>query len=183
MAIGVDPSPVSIRHLAAAQGMTGMDVLNYALTLEHLEYSFYRDGIGLFTFGDDSRGASIDTNLAAIRDHEMAHVDALTKAITDLGGEPVTEATYDFGDAYTDPTAFLATAMALENTGVSAYDGAGQYIDDPDLLTAAGSIVAVEARHASYLNLLNGQLPFPDAFEKPLTQDEVLAIAGPFIKM
>jgi rubrerythrin len=183
MSIGVVPSPISIRHLAAAQEMTGMDVLNYALTLEHLEYSFYRDGIGLFTFGNDSRGASIDTNLAAIRDHEMAHVDTLTQVITDLGGDPVAEATYDFGDAYTDAAAFLATAMALENTGVSAYDGAGQYIDDPDLLTAAGSIVAVEARHASYLNLLNGQVPFPDAFEKPLTQDEVLAIAGPFIKM
>ena len=183
MSIGVVPSPISIRHVAAAQEMTGMDVLNYALTLEHLEYSFYRDGIGLFTFGNDSRGASIDTNLAAIRDHEMAHVDTLTQVITDLGGDPVAEATYDFGDAYTDPAAFLATAMALENTGVSAYDGAGQYIDDPDLLTAAGSIVAVEARHASYLNLLNGQVPFPDAFEKPLTQDEVLAIAGPFIKM
>ncbi len=183
MSIGVVPSPISIRHLAAAQEMTGMDVLNYALTLEHLEYAFYRDGIGLFTFGEDSRGASIDTNLAAIRDHEMAHVDTLTQVITDLGGDPVAEATYDFGDAYTDPAAFLATAMALENTGVSAYDGAGQYIDDPDLLTAAGSIVAVEARHASYLNLLNGQVPFPDAFEKPLTQDEVLAIAGPFIKM
>ena len=183
LSIGAVPSPVSIRRLAAAQEMTGMDVLNYALTLEHLEHAFYRDGIGLFTFGNDSRGASIDTNLAAIRDHEKAHVDALNQAITDLGGEPVAEATYDFGDAYTDPAAFLATAMALENTGVSAYDGAGQYIDDPDLLTAAGSIVAVEARHASYLNLLNGQVPFPDAFEKPLTQDEVLAIAGPFIKM
>jgi len=162
---------------------TPIDVLNYALTLEHLEYAFYRDGIGLFTFGEDSRGASIDTNLAAIRDHEMAHVDTLTQVITDLGGDPVAEATYDFGDAYTDPAAFLATAMALENTGVSAYDGAGQYIDDPDLLTAAGSIVAVEARHASYLNLLNGMIPFPDAFETPLTKDEVLAIAGPFIKM
>jgi len=181
MSIGAVPSPVSIRHLAAAQEMTGMEVLNYALTLEHLEYAFYRDCIGLFTFGNDSRGASIDANLAAIRDHEMAHVDTLTQVITDLGGEPVAEATYDFGDAYTDPAAFLATAMALENTGVSAYDGAGQYIDDPDLLTAAGSIVAVEARHASYLNLLNGMLPFPDAFETPLTQDEVLAIAGPFI--
>ena len=181
MTIGFGPSPVSIRRLAAAQEMTGMEVLNYALTLEHLEYAFYRDGVGLFTFGEDSRGASIDTNLAAIRDHEMAHVDTLTQVITDLGGEPVAEATYDFGDAYTDPAAFLATAMALENTGVSAYDGAGQYIDDPDLLTAAGSIVAVEARHASYLNLLNGMIPFPDAFEKPLTQDEVLAIAGPFI--
>lgn len=181
MTIGFGPSPVSIRRLAAAQEMTGMEVLNYALTLEHLEYAFYRDGIGLFTFGEDSRGASIDTNLAAIRDHEMAHVDTLTQVITDLGGEPVAEATYDFGDAYTDPAAFLATAMALENTGVSAYDGAGQYIDNADLLTAAGSIVAVEARHASYLNLLNGMIPFPDAFEKPLTQDEVLAIAGPFI--
>jgi rubrerythrin len=175
------PSPISIRHLAAAQEMTGMEVLNYALTLEHLEYAFYRDGIGLFSFGNDSRGASIDANLAAIRDHEMAHVDTLTQVITDLGGEPVEGATYNFGDAYTSPEAFLATAMALENTGVSAYDGAGQYIDDGDLLTAAGSIVAVEARHASYLNLLNGEIPFPAAFETPLSMDEVLEIAGPFI--
>ncbi len=175
------PSPISIRHLAAAQEMTGMEVLNYALTLEHLEYSFYRDGVGLFSFGNDSRGASIDTNLAAIRDHEMAHVDTLTQVITDLGGEPVSEATYNFADAYASPEAFLATAMALENTGVSAYDGAGQYIDDADLLTAAGSIVAVEARHASYLNLLNGEIPFPAAYETPLSMDEVLEIAGPFI--
>jgi rubrerythrin len=175
------PSPISIRHLAAAQEMTGMEVLNYALTLEHLEYAFYRDGIGLFSFGNDSRGASIDANLAAIRDHEMAHVDTLTQVITDLGGEPVEGAMYNFGDAYTSPEAFLATAMALENTGVSAYDGAGQYIDDGDLLTAAGSIVAVEARHASYLNLLNGEIPFPAAFETPLSMDEVLEIAGPFI--
>jgi rubrerythrin len=172
----------SIRRLAAAQEMTtDLDVLNYALTLEHLEYAFYRDGVGLFTFGDDSRGQSIDTNLAAIRDHEGEHVSTLTTVISDLGGEPVAEATYDFGDAYDDPAAFLATAAALENTGVSAYDGAAQFISDPDLLTAAGTIVAVEARHASYLNLLNGEIPFPAAFETPLTMDEVLEIAGPFI--
>ena len=73
------------------------------------------------------------------------------------------------------------TAAALENTGVSAYDGAGASITDPGLLTAAGGIVAVEARHASYLNLLNGEDPFPGAFETPLTPDEILAIAGPFI--
>jgi hypothetical protein len=176
------PGAVSLRSLVAAQELTSdIDVLNYALTLEHLEYAFYRDGIGLFSFGADSRGQSIDTNLAAIRDHEGAHVETLTSVITDLGGEPVAEATYDFGDAYSDPTAFLATAAALENTGVSAYDGAGQFISDPELLTAAGSIVAVEARHASYLNLLTGQIPFPAAFETPLTMDEVLETAGPFI--
>jgi rubrerythrin len=168
--------------MVAAQELTSdLDVLNYALTLEHLEYSFYRDGIGLFTFGDDGSGQSIDTNFAAIRDHEGAHVETLASVITSLGGTPVEEATYDFGEAYTDPMAFMATAAALENTGVSAYDGAAQFLTDADLLTAAGSIVAVEARHASYLNQLTGVLPFPAAFETPLTMDEVLEIAGPFI--
>jgi len=41
--------------------------------------------------------------------------------------------------------------------------------------------VAVEARHASYLNLITGEVPFPAAFETPLTAEEVLEIAGPFI--
>jgi rubrerythrin len=182
LSVSAIPGAVSVRRMAAAQEkMSDLDVLNYALTLEHLEYAFYRDGVGLFEFGSDSRGQSIDRNVATIRDHEGEHVQALTKAITDLGGDPVEEAEYDFGDAYADPAAFLATAMALENTGVSAYDGAAQFLSDADLLTAAGTIVAVEARHASYLNLLNGQIPFPDAFEKPLTMDEVLRIAGPFI--
>ena len=182
MSLTTIPGGFSIRSLVAAQEMTSdLDVLNYALTLEHLEYSFYRDGIGLFSFGEDGRGLSIDTNFAAIRDHEGAHVETLASVITSLGGTPVEEATYDFGDAYTDPQAFLATAAALENTGVSAYDGAAQFITDPELLTAAGSIVAVEARHASYLNLLTGELPFPAAFESPLTMEEVLEIAGPFI--
>ena len=182
LSLATVPGTHSIRRLASAQELTSdLDVLNYALTLEHLEYAFYRDGIGLFTFGNDSRGQSIDINFAAIRDHEGAHVDTLTSVITDLGGEPVAEAIYDFGDAYTDPMAFVATAAALENTGVSAYDGAAKYISDPELLTAAGSIVAVEARHASYLNLLTNEVPFPAAFETPLTIDEVLEIAGPFI--
>ena len=96
-------------------------------------------------------------------------------------GTPVEEARYDFGAAYDDPVAFMQTAMALENTGVSAYDGAGQFLTNPDLLTAAGTIVAVEARHASYLNLLNGEVPFPAAFETPLAPEKVLEIAGPFI--
>jgi len=154
-------------------------VLNYALTLEHLEFSFYRDGVGQFTFGEDPFGNSIDTYLLAVRDHEGAHVDTLTQVITDLGGTPVEEATYDFG--YTDAQTFLATAAAVENLGVSAYDGAGQFIMDAGLLTAAGSIVAVEARHAAYLNQITGTSPFPEPFETPMTPDEVLAAAGPFI--
>ncbi len=159
-----------------------IEVLNYALTLEHLEYAFYRDGIGGLSFGTDTFGQSIAANLEAVRDHEGAHVAALTDVISGLGGTPVAEAAYDFGDAYGSVGAFLATAAALENTGVKAYDGAARYISDPDLLTAAGSIVAVEARHAAYLNHLLGQVPFPLAFEETLTPAEVIEIAGPFIR-
>ena len=117
--------------------------------------------------------------LTDIRDHEKAHVDALIQTIQGLGGDPVAEACYDFG--YTTPAEFLEVAQVLENTGVSAYDGAIAGIKNRDLQTTGATIATVEARHASYLNGLNGDNPFPDAFDTPLTQDEVLAAAGGFI--
>jgi rubrerythrin len=159
-----------------------VEVLNYALTLEHLENAFYRDGLPqVGDLGTDGFGFSVSEQLAAIGAHEAAHVEALTATISQLGGTPVEEAAYNFEEAVASPEAFLATAMALENTGVSAYNGAGQYISDPVLLQTAGTIVAVEARHASYLNLINNEAPFPAPVDEDLTPDEVLEIAGPFI--
>lgn len=155
-----------------------IEVLNYALTLEHLEAAFYQ-ATADYELGTDPYGNSINEYVTLVGEHETAHVDTLTAVITELGGEPVAAAEYDFG--VTDTASFLATAAIMENLGVSAYDGAGQFIMNPDLLTAAGSIVAVEARHAAYLNAVIGDSPFPAAFETPLTPDEVLEAAGPFI--
>ena len=162
---------------------TPVDVLNYALTLEHLEYAFYRDGLEAFS-ADDFTSAGYADNVyewfGIIRDHELEHVNVITQVITDLGGEPVAEAEYDFG--YTDLAGFVGVAQVLENTGVSAYQGAAQFlIDEDELLTAALTIHGVEARHAAYLNGLQGESPFPDAVNPTLTPDEVLAAAGPFI--
>lgn len=164
---------------AAPMFADDLEVLNYALTLEHLEATFYREGLETFAAEDFDEG--VYDNLVLVGDHEAAHVTALTDTITSLGGTPVEEATYDFGYG-DDSAAFLEVAAALENTGVQAYDGAGASITDVDLLAVAGQIVAVEARHASYLNLVNGEIPFPASFEEPLTRDEVLEIAGPFIQ-
>ncbi len=160
-----------------------VDVLNYALTLEHLEYAFYRDGLQEFSaedFGAAGYAANVYEWFGIIRDHEMEHVNVITQVVTDLGGEPVAEAEYDFG--YTDLAGFIDVAQVLENTGVSAYQGAAQFlIGENELLTAALTIHGVEARHAAYLNGLQGESPFPDAVNPTLTPDEVLAAAGGFI--
>ncbi len=176
-ALAAAGSPALAKLVAAQDFESDLDVLNYALTLEHLEYAFYRDGLEDFTADDFEEG--VYDNLILVRDHEGDHVDTLVSVITDLGGEPVEEGEYDFG--YEGADGFLMVAAALENTGVSAYDGAGASLESVDLLNAAGTIVAVEARHASYLNLVTGENPFPEAFETPLSPDEVLEIAGDFI--
>lgn len=160
-----------------------VDVLNYALTLEHLETAFYRDGLAGFTV-EDFTAAGYDPlvveYLGLIAAHEAEHVATLTAVVTQLGGEPVAEGTYDFG--YTDVASFLTTAAAIENTGVSAYQGAaGFLIEEDDLLTAALTIHGVEARHAAYLNGLTEQSPFPDAVNPTLTPDEVIETVTPFI--
>ena len=72
-------------------------------------------------------------------------------------------------------------ARVVENLGVAAYLGAARLVSDPVLLTAAASIVTVEARHQSILNVLNSGTAIPQAFDIPLLPQEVLALAGGFI--
>lgn len=171
-------------------GTSDVDVLNYALTLEHLEYAFYRDGLKQFDdkelenavlcrFGDGEVTNNVVSRLGAIRDHEKAHVDTITKTVNKLGGTPVKEAKYDFG--YKTAGEFLGVAQALENTGVSAYLGAGPTVSSDKVFKAAASIQSVEARHASFLNELNGDLPFPKGFDEAKSMAEVKKIAGQFI--
>lgn len=74
-----------------------------------------------------------------------------------------------------------ANARVVENLGVSAYLGAANMISDPIILTAAASILTVEARHQTVLNVLNDATSIPQAFDIALSPSEVLAIASAFI--
>ncbi|NHN48776.1 ferritin-like domain-containing protein [Halostella sp. JP-L12] len=172
-------------------GMTDVDILNYALTLEHLEDVFYREGLERYTkdevmhssvyqhrFGEFIQD-DLYANLELVGEHESTHVEALTATIEELGGEPVPECTYDFG--YSTFHEFLDTAALLENTGVKAYNGALAMIEDPALQTTGATIATVEGRHASYLNLLTGEVPFPAAFDEAAPMEDILEAAGGFI--
>jgi len=148
--------------LNKAYGQTTSDmigVLNFALTLEYLEYNFYVKAV-TSTAATTSAGAAGLQALTIIRDHEGAHVNFLKNAISAAGGTPVsfTAAQFDFTAKGTFPTVFtdyailLAVAQTFEDTGVRAYKGqAGNLKANRTFLTAALQIHSVEARHASKL--------------------------------
>jgi len=169
---------------------TDVDVLNYALSLEHLENAFYREALDQFDeddFADAELLSEYDEELRTtlfgyvetISEHEATHVEVLSQAVQLLGGTPAEEASYDFGVESVDD--FLEVAQVLENTGVAAYQGAAPFVESPDLLSAALSIHSVEARHAALLNEVTGQSPFPDAFDPAQSQSEVLDAVEGFI--
>lgn len=99
---------------------------------------------------------------------------------TAAGVTPVKECTYDFG--FNSVETFVATAAILEGVGVSAYLGAAASIANKMYLTAAGSILTVEARHTAYIRSGLKESPFPQPFDAPLDFDEVFTLATPFIK-
>lgn len=65
---------------------------------------------------------------------------------------------------------------------MSAYLGAAADIMSKTYLTAAGSILTVESRHSSYIRASLDQKPFPQAFDAPLSYNEVYSLASGFIK-
>ncbi len=163
---------------AFAQGSNGdVEVLNFALTLEHLEAAFY-DQAGKEV---PDLSSEVSGYVKTFGGDEQEHVDALTATIKDLGGKPVEAPAVDFGDAFASQDAFLETAIALEDTGVSAYNGAAPQIKSKELLATAGSIVQIEARHAAAIRFAAGESPAPDAFDPAMTEDEVLKAVQPFL--
>jgi hypothetical protein len=159
-----------------------IDSLNYALTLEHLEDTFYRQGLAQFTaaqFAAAGFDGNFHANTQAIAEHESDHVAFLTGAITATGGSPVAECTYAFG--VPSVASFVATAAILEGVGTSAYLGAARQIANKDYLQAAGSILTVEARHSSYIRASLAQTPYPQSYDDALIPNEVYTQASQFI--
>ncbi|HSS34482.1 MAG TPA: ferritin-like domain-containing protein [Solirubrobacterales bacterium] len=157
-------------------GKGDIGILNYALTLEYLEAAFYNEA----TKNKVASGAQESAFLKRVTADENAHVAFLKKA---LGKKAVAAPKVDFGDA-TSKAKWLGTSMVLENTGVKAYGGQALNISNPAYISAALSIWAIEARHASIAGLLvkptsKNISPDGGAFNATATAAEVLkAVEG-----
>lgn len=171
-------------------GSGDVGILNYAYALEQLEAAFYIQVVATPYSGISSLEMEYLTD---IRNHEVAHRDFFKAAITAAAPTliiPSLEVNFSSID-FTSRASVLGTAKAFEDLGVTAYNGAGQYIsttgNGPAYLTLAGKIVSVEARHAALIAdlLSNGTFAATtdaNGLDTALTPAEVLAIAGPYIK-
>jgi hypothetical protein len=172
--------------LAAELGDGDVGVLNYAYALEQLEAAFYTQVLQT-PFSRMQQNDQVI--LTQIRDHEIAHVAFLKKALgrNAIGALEADFSAVDFGSR----RSVLATADTFENLGVAAYNGAGQLIKNVKYLAAAGSIVSVEARHCAVIaELTNGPSTASaggknvdsKGLDKALLPGDVLPKVKPFVK-
>lgn len=157
------------------------DVLNYALTLEHIEDYFYRAGLET----DGLIPHKYRAIFQQIGLHEAQHVALLESVLgADAVARPEIDATAggQYADVLTNFDTYLTLSQTFEDLGVAAYKGqAGNLIDNDDLLQTALQIHSVEARHAAIVRRIGGKKPWDGAYDEPMSMEEVLAAAQPFL--
>lgn len=159
-------------------------ILNYAYALEQLEAAFYTQVVLTPYSGITDAEKALLTD---IRDHEIAHREFFKKALSTAAIQSL-EVNFTSID-FSSRDSVLGTAKAFEDLGVSAYNGAGKLITNPDYLTLAGKIVSVEARHAAFIRDLISNGTFADSpqidangLDTSRSPAQVLAIAGTYLK-
>ena len=143
----------------AAAEDSDMAILNYALSLEYVQDSFY---------SEVERIGSLSGRLAeqarVVAAHERAHVKAFRET---LGRRAIKRPRFDFKGATEDPDKFRQTAVAFEDLAVAAYKGQAPRIQNRAYLVSALAIHTVEARHAAWIRRLANIGPAATPFDEP----------------
>ncbi|KAG2151813.1 ferritin-like domain-containing protein [Suillus cothurnatus] len=179
-------APATALPIARSTSSSTLVALQFANVLEQLESTFYAQALQKFNQSDFTAAgfASAQVPLQqfqAIFQDEATHTTTLQLAINALGGQTISNCTFNVASLLTDVPTMVAAARLVENVGVSAYLGALTLINDTVLSTAAATIMTVEARHQTILNVLAGGTAIPQAFDVALNPSEILALTGGLI--
>ena len=141
-------------------------ILGFGLLIEELQAAFYDAAL-------DRAGLKGELRQFAevVGGHEHEHVTFVRGA---LGPKAPKTPRFAFGAAVRTPKRFADTAVALEDLGVAAYNGAAPSLT-PGALAAAARLVSVEARHAAWIRDLTGRNPAPRAADLPMAAAAVTA--------
>ncbi|KAG8994084.1 hypothetical protein FRB94_010166 [Tulasnella sp. JGI-2019a] len=168
--------PLATAFLAVGSAFRSphVEILNYAPILEYLEDNFYSGALA--KFGAAGLPSWVRARFEQIAAHEATHVAFLAGA---LGSSTTAACQYI---PIHRPQVLRRSLHVLEGVGVSAYLGDAASITNKDYLTAAGSILTTEARHASWVSFtVNEGSPWPGALDVPLDFNQVYSLASTFI--
>ena len=153
---------------AFAQSDADDAVLQSAINLERVTVIAYDTLLS----GGALSGA-VRRDMRRFRAHEQQHADALTTALTDLGGTPpappkgvadVEQIVEGLAAVKTRADA-LSFAIELETAAVAAYFDAFSRLGEAKLLQTGASIMGNEGQHLVVLRKAAGRNPIPDALE------------------
>jgi hypothetical protein len=180
----------------AAEQVTDIDIINFALNLEYLEAEYYSvvttgmtlQELGILSSADvtgpTTGGKKINLGYdkiswmgAALAKDEQTHVVFLRKV---LGSAAVKKPAINLdalGYGFADVADFFKISRQFEDVGVSAYLGAAPLLKNKAYLSAAAAILATEAQHSGSIRLkcVNGGIVSPaiDSLDVPPTQEHL----------
>ncbi len=126
---------------------TDVGILNYAYALEQLEAAYYT--AALTSPGFAALSAAEKEVLSDLQKHEVIHREFFKQVLGTAAIPTINFNATTVGTLTANRSVLLSTSQLLEDTGVSAYNGAGKYLTSAANLLVAGKIVSVEARHAA----------------------------------
>lgn len=159
--------------------LTEIQALNFALSLEHLQYYFYKR---LYQYEpQDFSNAGLPPwsqgRYAQISSHELTHAQFLENI---LGDNAVQPCTYNFPDS--DPRSFVKTSNIVEAITSSTYTTLAKYLSDPDYVISISSIHSVEAKHSAWINAdMREGAAWSTAFDAPLSLSQLYTMMSGFI--
>jgi rubrerythrin len=166
------PLLLSVRNAFAQASSGDAEILQTAINLEQVAVIAYDTALagGLLS-------PAVTRIVRHLRAHEQAHADALTTALTDLGGAvpaapkglaDVDKVVKGLGAVRTQGDV-VNFAIKLEMAAIAAYHEAQSKLVETRLLQIGASIMASEGQHLVVLRRLVHKDPIPNAFETGTT--------------
>jgi len=157
------------------------NILQFSLTLEHVEVAYYSHALQqLFSQSDFIKAGFtplVFQRFVEIGQHEQTHVALLTAA---LGDQAPQACTYSF--PITDVQSFVHLSQVIEDVGSSAYAGAIPLLTSQANVLTGASILGTEVRQAAWVSTsVNNGVPWGSSFQTSLTMNQAFSLANGFI--